>query len=95
MSSYLVVNADIVDAEMLVKYSKAAGPTIAGRPLKVVVATNEAEPLEGTPAGRRVVIIEAPTREALLEWYNSPEYQAVIGMRLAATNGFSVIVDGL
>ena len=95
MSSYLVVNADIVDAEMLVKYSKAAGPTVAGRPLKAVVVSNEAEALEGTPAGKRVVIIEGPTREALLEWYNSPEYQAVIGMRLAATNGFAVIVDGL
>lgn len=95
MSTYLVVNADILDADLLMAYGKAAGPTLAGRSLKVRVATNDAETLEGTPAGKRAVIIEADNREALMEWYNSPEYQAIIGMRLKATNGFAIIVEGL
>lgn len=94
MSHYLVVNADITDAERLADYVDAARPTLAGHPVTRLASTNTAETLEGTPAGSRVVILEFPDRGALLGWYNSPEYQAVIGMRLESTNGFALIVEG-
>jgi len=29
-----------------------------------------------------------------MAWYNSPEYQAVCPLRLEATEGFAVVVDG-
>jgi uncharacterized protein (DUF1330 family) len=39
--------------------------------------------------------MEFPTREAAMAWYESDEYQAVIGKRLNSTKGFLVLVDGL
>jgi uncharacterized protein (DUF1330 family) len=94
MSSYLIVNASITDQGKLDEYRNAVGPTLAGRDVKVLVSTNEATTLEGEPAGARAIVIEFPDRAALLDWYHSDEYQAVIGLRFAATAGFAIIADG-
>jgi uncharacterized protein (DUF1330 family) len=94
MSVYLIVNASITDPARLDEYSAAVVPTLAGRDVQVRVVTNEAETLEGTPAGPRVVVLEFPDREAFRAWYDSPEYQAVLGLRLDSTDGFAVLVDG-
>jgi len=95
MPSYLVVNDAIFDGDKLAEYYQAAGPTLAGHSVKPLVITDAAETLEGTPAGSRVVILEFPDRAALRAWYDSPAYQAIVGLRHAATKGFAVIVDGM
>jgi uncharacterized protein (DUF1330 family) len=95
MSAYIVVNANITDAEKLVEYSKAAGPTLAGHTVRPLVVTNTAETVEGTPVGSRVVILEFPDRDAARAWYDSPAYQAIIGLRHSSTEGFLLLADGL
>ena len=94
MSAYLVVNATITDKALLDAYVKAAGPTGAGHNITPLVMTNEATVLEGE-AGERVVLLQFPSREEAMAWYNSEAYQAVIGMRHNSTKGFAVLVDGL
>lgn len=94
MSCYLIVTAKITDLEGLTKYTKAVGPSLAGINFKVLVATNDAHPLEGD-AGTRAVIMEFPDRAEAEKWYNSPAYQEVIGIRLASTDGVAVFADGL
>ncbi len=34
------------------------------------------------------------SRDAAMAWYNSPAYQEVLPLRLAATEGFGMLVDG-
>jgi uncharacterized protein (DUF1330 family) len=94
MAAYIVVNASITDLDGLNDYSASVGPSLVGRDFKVHVANNEATVIEGE-AGERVVVMEFPTREAAMAWYESDEYQAVIGKRLNSTKGFLVLVDGL
>ena len=94
MPAYLVVNASVTNTDKLAEYQAAVGPTLAGHEFKVLVGTNDATTLEGKPAGARVVIMEFPTRDALMDWYNSDSYQNVIGLRFAATEGFAVVADG-
>jgi uncharacterized protein (DUF1330 family) len=93
--AYVVVNARVTDPVLLERYVGAAGATVAQHPCKVLVATNDAEAIEGDPPGSRVVVLEFPSREAALAWYNSEEYQAVIGMRHDSTEGFLVVADGV
>ena len=93
MAAYIVVNATITNQALLDEYSAAAGGTLAGHTIKPIVVTNEATILEGD-AGERVVVLEFPTREAAMAWYQSPEYQAVIDKRLNSTKGFLAVVDG-
>ena len=94
MSVYFIVNSTITDPAVLDEYVAAAGATLAGVDMTLRVVTNEAEIVEGQPAGARVVIIEFPDRDAFHAWYDSPAYQAIIGMRLASTEGFAVLADG-
>ena len=37
------------------------------------------------------MILKFDSVEKVKEWYNSPDYQKVVGKRLAATEGFAVI----
>lgn len=94
MSCYLIVTAKITDPEGVTNYTKAVGPTLAGFNFKVLVATNDATPLEGN-AGTRSVVMEFPDRAEAERWYHSPAYQEVIGIRLAATDGVAVFAEGL
>ena len=94
MTTYLVVTAKINDLALLNEYQAGAGPTLAGHPVTPIVVTNDAEVLEGTPPGGRCVILGFPDRDALMAWYNSDAYQAVIGKRHSATEGFAMIVEG-
>ena len=93
MAAYIVVNATVTDQTLLDEYVAAAGGTLGSHPVKPIVVTNEATVLEGE-AGERVVVLEFPSREAALAWYQSPEYQAIIGKRLNSTKGFLTLVDG-
>ena len=93
MSVLFIVNSTITDPAMLDDYVAAAGPTLAGTGAGIRVVTTEAETIEGTPAGARVVVLEFADRAAFRAWYDSPAYQAIIGLRLGSTTGFGVLVD--
>ena len=94
MAAYFIVNAHITDPDGLARYRAAVQPSFEGHDVKVLVSTNDATVIEGTPAGERAVVLEFPDREAVLAWYNSDVYQEVIGLRLASTDGFAIVVDG-
>lgn len=95
MAYYFIVNATVTDRDKFDEYQRAVRPTLAGQDVKVLVSTFDAETVEGTSCGPRAVIIEAPTREAFMAWYESDAYQGVIGLRLAASEGFAILAKGL
>ena len=41
------------------------------------------------------VILKFPSKDAMKAWYNSPEYQAVIGLRTDNSEGTMVVIDGI
>jgi uncharacterized protein (DUF1330 family) len=93
MAAYIVVNATITDQALLDEYVAAGPGTVGAHQIRPLVITNEATILEGD-AGERVVVLEFPSREAAMAWYQSPEYQAIIDKRLNSTKGFLALVDG-
>jgi uncharacterized protein (DUF1330 family) len=95
MSVYFVVNSTIEDGALLDEYVQAAGATLGIVPLKLLALDVDSETIEGTPAGGRTVILEFDSKADFRKWYDSPEYQAIIGKRLAATKGFGVLVNGM
>ena len=94
MSTYLVVNSTIDDPELLAEYVQAAGATLGIVPIKVLAVDAESTTIEGTPPGPRTVILEFDNADDFHTWYRSPEYQAIVGKRHAATTGFGVLVEG-
>ena len=95
MAAYFIAFRDTMkDAARYAAYQQKAGPSLAGREMKVLAANGALTPIEGQcPDG--VVIIEFPSVQAAKDWYESPEYQAAVGERLAATEGRAVIVEGI
>ena len=95
MPAYFIAFRDkMKDAAKYAAYLEKAGPTIASHPSRLLVANGALTPLEGAlPDG--VVVIEFPDVAAARAWYESPEYQAILGERLAVTEGRAVIVEGV
>lgn len=94
MPAYFVVNCSIKDQAMLKEYVKAVPASMGIVPIKLLAMDNESETVEGEPAGSRTVLLEFASKDDFRRWYDSPEYQAVIGKRFAATEGFAVVVQG-
>jgi uncharacterized protein (DUF1330 family) len=91
MAAYFIAQYVVNDPAGYAEYQGGAGPTIAAHGAELVSFDVAAETVEGTPPGPQTVILKFASTEAAKAWYNSPEYQAVVGKRLAATEGFAVI----
>ena len=89
-----VINAAIVDQELLDEYRSVAKPSMAKYGARMLAGGNDAEIIEGEPVGTRVVVVEFPSREAFHQWYADPEYAGPLAMRLKATKGIALLVDG-
>lgn len=94
MAAYFVVNCTVKDMDKLNQYVAGAGASLGVVPVKLLAMDNSSETVEGNPAGSRTVVLEFESKEDFKTWYNSPEYQAVVGQRLEATEGFAVLVNG-
>jgi uncharacterized protein (DUF1330 family) len=91
MPAYFIAQYVVKNPALYGEYSKGAGPTVGAFGGKLVSFDVASETIEGKPPGPQTVIIEFESVDKAKAWYNSPGYQAVVGKRLAATEGFAVI----
>jgi len=91
MAAYFIAQYVVKDPALYGEYQQGAGPTIAASGAELISFDIAAETVEGTPPGPQTVIIKFEDADAAKAWYNSPEYQAVVGKRLAATEGYAII----
>ncbi len=54
---------------------------------KLLVADHEPNDIE-SKSGHTLVILEFESEEAAMQWYNSPEYQAIVNLRIDASEGW-------
>lgn len=95
MTAYIVIiRNETRDPKEMEQYGKLA-PLAPIDKLKIIAAkTNRFKVLEGGPA-EAVVILEFPTWDDALEWYDSPEYQLARGHRLAGADTRAALVEGV
>ena len=101
MAAYVIFDVPTVgNLEAMKSYRETAFDTLVpygGRP---IVRTNDIDVREVRPDNSwtptRLLIIEFPTLAAARAWYESPEYQAVLPLRLNARGPDNmVIVEGV
>ena len=80
---------------MLDQYVAKVIPTIKAGGGRVLAFQEEPEVVEGETAFPRTVILEFESKEAYRAWYDSPDYQSIISLRLDSTPGTLIVVDGL
>ena len=95
MAVYFIAQYQVNDPDPYRAYQKGAGPTIAKHGGELVAFDVAAATIEGEPPGPQTVIVKFESPEAAKAWYRSPEYQAAVGKRLAATKGFAVIAQSM
>ncbi len=94
MSAYFIANYTVTDPEGYNAYVQKAMPLTMKHGGKAIVAEAKATLLEGA-AGNMNITLEFPSEEAAMGWYNDPEYQAIIPMRKAATEGgYALVAKG-
>lgn len=91
MAAYFIAQYKVNDPALYAEYQKGAGPTIAANGGELIVFDVAAETIEGTPPGQQTVILRFEDTAAAKKWYDSAEYQAVVGKRLEATEGYAII----
>ena len=94
MSVYFVVQEEVHDSDGLDAYMEAAKASSLGRG-KAVVVDNAVAAVEGGWHGARLVILEFEDEDAFRDWYDSPEYQKALPLRLAATDSRAALARGL
>jgi uncharacterized protein (DUF1330 family) len=95
MPAYFIAEVDVTNSEAYEPYRALAGASIAQYGGRFVVRGGKAELIEGSPAPKRVVVIEFADAGAAKRWYNSPEYQKALPIRLANSTGRAFIAEGV
>ncbi len=95
MPAYLIAEVEVTDPEGYAPYRAQTPGVIAAYGGRFVVRGGAVEPREGTPPAGRVVVIEFPDMAAARHFYDGPEYQAILPLRLAASRGRVYLVEGV
>ena len=95
MPAYLVANVEIRDSEKFKDYMKATPAIIKQFGGKFLVRGGDFEICEGNWNPKRLVMIEFESMEKARQFYNSPEYTAIKGLRQSSAYTEWVFVEGL
>ena len=91
---YVIGQIEINDLEAYKKYPSKAQETVEQYGGRYMVRGGPLVAIEGDAPLSRIVVLEFPSYEKAQEWYHSDDYQAVIGLRHAASYGHMFIVEG-
>jgi uncharacterized protein (DUF1330 family) len=91
---YAIVTELIRDPATYKSYVEKAVGTIQRAGGRIIVADDHPTVVEGRWHGSRTVVLEFDSVEAARHWYDSAEYQAVVGLRRAAAESNAVILSG-
>ena len=95
MPAMCIVFEKIHDQEKFDEYRSGVLATIEPYGGRFLVRGGEHVVLEGETDYERIVVLEFDSKEIALEWYHSPAYQAVLPLRLGATDCLFIVVDGV
>ena len=95
MAAYFIFRHKVLDSDTLNNdYLPTAIETMAPYQPEVLVVDEDIEVIEGSTEDTRTVVLKFKDKETAKQWYNSPEYQAVVGIRLGAIDGVAVLCEG-
>ena len=96
MAAYIIYNQlEVTDAEAWAEYGSKIKAQMADFGGRILASEPTANDLEGEWGGTRNVIAEFPDMEMLERWYNSDDYKPLLEMRLGASSGNLIAVNGV
>jgi len=95
MAAYIIVDSNVHDPQRMQDYGAKVRDTLSAYGGKPLVSAPDPEVIEGDWSPKRVVVLEFPDIDAARAWYNSPEYQEILPIRLEAADDKLLLVPGL
>jgi uncharacterized protein (DUF1330 family) len=92
MSAFVLVEVNIQDPVVYEEYKKLTPGSVVAYGGKFVIRGNPVQVMEGEWKYDRLVMLEFPSKEIALEWYNSKEYQRAKKIRENAASANFFIV---
>lgn len=86
MPAYLIANITVKDAEKMEAYAAAAGPTLDAHGAEFIMEGNLAENLSGRWPVQGVALVRFASIDVAMNWYHSPDYQALGDLRASAAD---------
>ncbi len=94
MAGYIIAEVEVTDPDTYATYRAQTPGVIERYGGRFIVRGGNAELLEGDREPARIVVIEFPDVAAARRFYNSPDYQAIIGIRQRAATSRLILVEG-
>jgi uncharacterized protein (DUF1330 family) len=95
MPAYIIAEITVHDPQTYDRYRAQTPAAVERYGGRFVVRGGDPEALEGGSRPERVVVLEFPDRAQAKRFYDSPEYRAILPLRLAASEGSLLLVDGV
>lgn len=95
MAAYVIYQGEVTDPEQYERYKARAARTIEEAGGRYVIRGGDIDVLEGDPPPGRTVVLEFPSRQAALDWYQGPAYAEVKALRERAARARIYVVDGV
>ena len=95
MNGYVIAQINMLTKEGYKEYVERVPQTIKNFGGKYLARAGEFKSMEGKWNFSRNVIIELPSYEKAMEWYNSEEYNKIKNLRLNNTEGNLIIIKGV
>jgi uncharacterized protein (DUF1330 family) len=89
LAVYVIALIDVEDRAAYAEYQRHGLPTVAAAGGRVI-AGGEGVTLEGEQLPSSSAIVEFPTMDAAVRWYQGEQYQSTIPMRLDAAKTVTI-----
>ena len=96
MAAYFIFVHKVTDADKLNNdYLPRAVESLGPYAPEILVVDQDIEVIEGDSGDTRVVVLKFKDKDEAKRWYNSPEYQEIVDLRLdSIEGGRAVLCDG-
>ena len=94
MAAYVIADVDITDPERYKDYTAHTSDSIARHGGRWVARGGATQVLEGDWDPGRIVVIEFPSVDDAVAWFNSDHYQELAAIRREASTARIVVVEG-
>ncbi|ASK28230.1 DUF1330 domain-containing protein [Neisseria chenwenguii] len=92
---YFIIDVKINDPEAMKPYQQQVAATFEKFGGRRLIAGGAAETLEGRAPEGKIVMVRFDSMEQAHAWHESPEYQAIIGIRHTAAESRAWFVEGV
>ena len=93
MAAYIIFTHKVTDADTLNNvYLPKAVETLGPYAPEILAVDENIEVIEGDSGHTRTVMLKFKDRDEAKRWYNSPEYQAIVNLRLDSISGAHAVL---